>query len=508
MDTEPITVLIAEDSIELGLAVELTLKQAGFSTQRVSTGKEVLDFCATHSPDTTLLLLDYQLGDLTAKEVIQRLKKQNRCYYFIVMTGHGNESIAVDMMKLGAEEYLVKDADTVDVLVPLLSQVIEGIGVKQSLKQTQRILDTAHQAIMAANNGIAIADLSSSDCPVTYFNPAFATITGYPCSCRPTLKGWLDSCGPQQPGVRILQAALRHHKTIQAQLNLKPNSFKVNLCFTPETPEQQGSFIAIVTDMTQEHLRDQEISQLRRQLESMQHLAIAGQIANELAHEIGQPLTHVCSIIQSLTSKYPAASKEYSVILTQIDRITNLLRSFSADESERCSPIKLPIASILDSALQLCQCGDGIYVSADIPEDLPEITVDRAKIIQILLNLITNAKEACGQEGTIHLSSSVRTAADTGKRYAAISVQDNGCGIEPENLPKLFNTFYSTKSKSRSRGLGLSICQAIAVQHGGWIDVQSQPGQGSCFTLLLPLDAVEASAAASETDIKLDLRTE
>ena len=109
MDTEPITVLIAEDSIELGLAVELTLKQAGFSTQRVSTGKEVLDFCATHSPDTTLLLLDYQLGDLTAKEVIQRLKKQNRCYYFVVMTGYGNESIAVDMMKLGAEEYLVKE---------------------------------------------------------------------------------------------------------------------------------------------------------------------------------------------------------------------------------------------------------------------------------------------------------------------------------------------------------------------------------------------------------------
>lgn len=501
MDAEPITVLIAEDSIELGLALELTLNHAGFSTHRVSNGKGVLNYCATHSPDTTLLLLDYQLGDITAKEVIRRLKKQNLCFYFVIMTGYGDESIAVDMMKMGAEEYLVKDANTVDVLVPLLSQVIEGIGVKQSLKKTQRILQTAHQAIMAADNGIAIADLSNPDCPVTYYNPAFSTITGYPCSSQSTLMGWLDSINPQQPGAGKLQAALRHHKSTQAQLNLKPNSFKVNLCFTPETAAQQGSFIAIVTDMTQEYLNDREIFRLRRQLERLQHLAVAGQIANELAHEIGQPLTHVSSIVQSLVSKNPESSKEFSVILTQIDRITNLLRSFSADEGETCSPTKVSIASILDSVLQLCQHDDEINVSADIPEDLPEITVDRAKIIQVLLNLISNAREASEKEGAIHLSSDVRTVPETGQQYAAISVTDNGCGIEPDNLPKLFNTFFSTKSKSRSRGLGLSICQAIAVQHAGRIDVQSQPGQGACFTLLLPLEPAAAATAGSSEPV-------
>ena len=292
-------------------------------------------------------------------------------------------------------------------------------------------------------------------------------------------------------------------------MKLNQNCHKVNLCFTQETPQQQGTFIAIVTDTTQEQLSDRQFRQLRRQLEQTQHLAIAGQIANELAHEIGQPLTHISSIIQSLVSKNKMGSKDFSTLLEHIDRITNLLRSFSSDESETCLPTKVSIASIFESVLQLCPDDNGICISADIPEEMPEITADRAKIIQILLNLTTNAMEACKQKGTIRLSSGVQTLPKTGEQYAAISVKDSGCGIEPENLPKIFDTFFSTKSKSRSRGLGLSICQSIAYQHRGWIDVQSQPGQGACFTLMLPLEPVAVKdAAASETDIKPDLRTE
>lgn len=509
MDVKPTTVLIAEDNVELGIALERILHRAGFVTERVLNGKQVLDFCATHSPDTTLLLLDYRLGDLTAKEVVQRLKKQNLQYFFIIMTGFGNEGIAVEMMKLGAADYLVKSGDLIDVLIPVISRVMTQMITRQSLERTQQTLQTAHQAIMAADNGIAIADLSDADCPITYYNPAFETITGYPCSCRPTLREWLNSYDPQQPGVQKLQTAVQHHKSTRVQLNLNPNYHKVNLCFTPETPERQGTFIAIVTDITQEQLSNRQICQLRQQLDQTQHLAIIGQTANELAHEIGQPLTHISSIIQSMISKNSADPDVFPAILKHIDRITNLLRSFSSEENNACSPTKLSIGSILESVLQLCPYDGRIHTSADTPEDMPEITADKAKIIQVLLNLITNAKEACEQDGTIHLSSDVRTLPETGKQYAAISVKDNGCGIEPENLHKIFDPFFSTKSKSRGRGLGLPICQNIAHLHRGWIDVESQPGQGSCFTLVLPLEPdTTKNSALSETDIETYLRIE
>ena len=144
----------------------------------------------------------------------------------------------------------------------------------------------------------------------------------------------------------------------------------------------------------------------------------------------------------------------------------------------------------MKSILELCPCDSGISISTDIPEGLPEFRVDKAKIIQVLLNLLTNAMEACKPTGNIHFSCEIRTVPEKEEHYVAISVKDNGRGIEPENLQKIFDPFFSTKSKSRDRGLGLPICQNIAHLHQGWIEVESQPGQGACFSLMLPLEPV------------------
>ena len=340
---ETFTVLIAEDDHALGSLVEHTLNRAGFVTHRVPDGRQALDFCRTRSPNNTLLLLDYQLGDLTAKDIILTLKKQSLDFPFIVMTGYGSEEVAVEMMKLGSEDYLVKNDKIFELLIPVLSQVLERKHTKQALEKAQRMLNTTHHAIMAAGNGVVIAEMSRPEYPIIYCNPAFEKITQYRCSSRPTLTEWLNSYDQQKPGLQEIRTAIQNYESVQIQLecsNHSPHHHEVSLSFIQEA--QESICIGIITDTTLKYLNEQKISLLRQQLEQTQRLAIAGQISKELAHEVGQPLTHISSKIQFMASKNAADSDNFSVILKHIDRISDLLRSFASDETESFAPTMVP----------------------------------------------------------------------------------------------------------------------------------------------------------------------
>ncbi len=491
------TILIAEDDYALGVLVERMLNRAGFITQRLCNGAETLQFCKDQSPENTFLLLDYNLGDMTAEEIVTELKTQGHHFPFIVMTGYGSEKVAVEMMKLGAEDYIIKNDQAVELLVQTLSQAIERLHTEQILSRTQQALETAHQAITAADNGIVIAQMNAVNYPIIYYNPAFETMTGYPCSNGPTLAGWLQSYGQQeQTGLQEFQTAIVERKPVRLQLRREmldtSHWHQVNLSFIQKTPGQE-ILIGVLADTTKDRLSDQEIGDLREQLDQTQRLAIAGQIAKELAHEVGHPLTLISSKIQFMIAKDSPEKESLSFILQHIDRITNLLRRFSSDSSEMLSPAFVSIDSVIQSVLHLCPHREEISISTESPEDLPDVCIDKAKITQVLLNLLINAMEACRQGGRIVLSSDIKTHPDNHKQYVAVSIQDSGCGIAPEHLQKIFEPFYSTKSTSRNRGLGLPICQNIAHQHEGWIEVESTVNEGTRFTLMLPLEPVGAA---------------
>ena len=112
---------------------------------------------------------------------------------------------------------------------------------------------------------------------------------------------------------------------------------------------------------------------------------------------------------------------------------------------------------------------------------LPSVTCYAAKINQVMMNLLTNAIDACSEGGTV----TVRTRAE--EPGVRIEVADNGCGIEPEHRDRIFDPFFTTKPVGQGTGLGLSISYGIIQDHGGTIEVDSTLGQGTCFTIHLPL---------------------
>jgi two-component system NtrC family sensor kinase len=131
-----------------------------------------------------------------------------------------------------------------------------------------------------------------------------------------------------------------------------------------------------------------------------------------------------------------------------------------------------------------------IAIFEHFDRDLPKMNANGPQIQQVLTNFLINARdaltEADGKEKIIEVSTSIRQEGD--RRWAVLSVSDNGVGIAQENLSKIFTPFYTSKEATKGTGLGLSVSLGIAESHHGRIEVESTLGQGSCFSLILPLD--------------------
>ncbi len=127
---------------------------------------------------------------------------------------------------------------------------------------------------------------------------------------------------------------------------------------------------------------------------------------------------------------------------------------------------------------------------------LPPLLADPHQLEQVFLNVLMNALEAMPGGGTLTVGAGARRRG--GAAFAEVSVSDTGGGIPPENLPRIFDPFFTTKEVGKGTGLGLSVSYGIVQAHGGFIDVRSDVGRGSTFTIALPLERHEESGAPAD----------
>ena len=142
------------------------------------------------------------------------------------------------------------------------------------------------------------------------------------------------------------------------------------------------------------------------------------------------------------------------------------------------------LAGVVGKAVALVRhdMGAGVRVEVDVPQGL-ELPVDAQRMQEVLINLLLNAAQAMDGKGEVHISAQV----DESEGMAVLHVSDTGKGIEPQYLGRVFDPFFSLKPVGEGTGLGLSIAFGIVGKHKGTLEVQSQPGQGACFTVRLPL---------------------
>jgi two-component system NtrC family sensor kinase len=236
-----------------------------------------------------------------------------------------------------------------------------------------------------------------------------------------------------------------------------------------------------------------DLKRLEEQLIQAEKLAAMGQMLAGVAHELNNPLTAVLGVTELLRERQgvdESTKRQLELTHRQARRAARIVQNL-LEFSRPASPQKRPleVSSLIERTLQLHEHSlrrNAIEVDFRPQPDLPSVIGDANQLIQVFLNLVTNAEQA------------IREVRDTGRiqiRLAqhanriAVAVQDDGVGIRPEALPRIFDPFYTTKRPGGGTGLGLSICMSIIREHGGNIEAEISPAGGTVLTVSLPVAA-------------------
>ena len=244
------------------------------------------------------------------------------------------------------------------------------------------------------------------------------------------------------------------------------------------------------------------LGDMRRDNASKVRLATLGQLAAQLAHEIGTPLSSVSGHLQlALLQRdlQPALRDRLEVASREIERISRIVRDY-LDSTRPLEPERQPtdLPRLLDEAIELTHAVDPnatrralVVRDIDARDDgLRALVTDPGLLRQIVVNLLSNALDAVDASGR------VTVAAHADGAGVLITVSDTGHGIPPDDLKRIFEPFYTTKGRGKGTGLGLAICRQLTAALGGTISVESQPGRGSTFFVRLPFSGPPASKTA------------
>jgi two-component system NtrC family sensor kinase len=254
--------------------------------------------------------------------------------------------------------------------------------------------------------------------------------------------------------------------------------------------------ISIIVEQKQ---AEEEKSRLQEQLLHADRLATIGQLGAGVAHELNEPMASILGFAQ-LAVKDPKLSDQTKHDLEKIVSSTLHAREVISKLlafARQTTPEKdrTDLNNLVKDGLQFLQsrCTKaGIEVSCLFSKELPQITVDRSQILQVLTNLVVNSIQAMPNGGRLSISTSFQN------NQVLLSVEDTGTGMSEEVTPKIFDPFFTTKQADQGTGLGLSVVSSIVASHGGSIDVASKVGQGTRFTVRLPVDNANTGKERSD----------
>jgi len=528
-------ILIMDDHVGQACLAQSTLARAGYVAELAPGKAEGLTRHAETPYD--VLLIDHDMPGMDGREVLKTLGAWGPCPPTIVVTGQGDEAIAVEAMKWGASDYLIKDVEGyyLALLPAVVARVLQQhclaaqkqqvemalqaslttleervqvrtadlrrvntqlraeITRRQRAEATLARLSQQHQLILeASSEGIYGIDRQGK---VTFINPAAAQMLGWEAE---KLHGQVmhDRIHhTRADGTHLSREACPLHDVLQRGdvcevrehifWRQDGTNFLVEYTATPIC-EYSGVIGAVVLfrDITARTRAAQEMQRVDR-------LALVGQLASGLAHEIGTPLNIIGGNAEFLRMQWRdqgIATVELDAIIEQTERITRLIErllTFARFENEPMTPVVLQ--KPLTHALRLVETRfqrEGIRVAVDVPPELPPVWGDADQLAQVFLNVLVNAWHAMPGGGTVTMR-----AVPTGPQQVRLTVRDSGVGMNRATLAHVFEPFYTTKG-IQGTGLGLAICQQILDRHGGTIRLASTPGRGT--TVMIELQRADA----------------
>lgn len=510
--TEPIRLLLVEDSDDDAALVLRELKRTGFDVKfhRVQTAP-ALEASLAEAFD--IVLCDYTMPQLDAPTALDIVRRCSVDVPFIVVSGTVGEDTAVEVMRAGANDYLLKGNLTR--LGPAVTREIRdgrARAERRRAEQERQQVEASFRLIIESSPDLVVVHREGR---IVYANPKTVERLG-----------WADPSALHDQALSMIVME-RDRRTMRAPSKTPSDrptpveqrwrrrdgsAMAVEVVQGEVVFEGRAATVVIARDLT-------ERNQIAAAMIEMDRMAAIGILAAGVGHEINNPLAYVLANLEFVTS-------ELEVIIGELPseaherlapRITDLiqaladtnhgaqrvraivgdLRTFSRGDDENVALVD--VRQILDSSLRMAavQIRQRATIEKSFAEDMAPVLANESRLGQLFLNLVVNAAQALpeGAPSANHIELTARE--DHG--FAQIEIADTGGGIPADVLPRIFEPFFTTKPVGQGTGLGLSICKRIVEQLGGTISVTSEVGAGTTFVVRLPLANASTTAARPAT---------
>lgn len=450
-----------------------------------------------------LILADYKLPSFDGLSALQLALDARADLPFIFVSGSLGEEVAIEAVKVGATDYIVKSR--LSRLVPSVQRALRETRERAERKKAEKAFRRSEMYLAEAQRlshtgsfgwNLASGEIYWSEETYRIFECAPARV--------PTLQMVLERTHPDDRMhlQRILDRALveRDEFTVEHRLLMADGSIKyVRAVAHPSAGEDPGSFVFVgaVMDITERKRAEEErerLRQLEADLAYINRVSMMGELAASLAHEIKQPITAAAINAQACSQwlgrdppdapKALEAASAMVAALTRtagiIDRVSSLYgRGKPEREAVDLNEIVREMSVLLfDKASR-----SGVSIRTDLDPALPASTADRVQLQQVLMNLMLNGVEAMHDKGGELTVASQRTK----DGQLMISVSDTGGGLSSDAAERIFDAFFTTKPQGT--GMGLSISRRIIAAHGGRLWESSDTGKGATFQFTLPVEA-------------------
>ena len=514
MTTDIITILLIEDEPAHAELVRRAFQPRSdrFNLITVSTMSDAVAMIESQRPD--LIITDWALPDGDGRQLLT-LADRDGNLPVIVMTSYGNEQTAVEAMRAGAVDYVVKSAESMSDMPHLAERALREWKLLHDRHVAMEALRESEARFRAlSENAPDIVYTLSHDGRFTYVNPAWEKILGHPAyevigrplsefvaeEDRSDIENLLIRVCAGPDWVQGFQGAFLHKNSTR-------RIFLVS-CGTNVSPDGMVvGAVGLLKDIT-------ATIQLERQLLQSQKMEALGTLAGGVAHEFNNVLTAIKGYTQllAISKDMPEPSRE---LLDKIDEatgrardLTRKLLTFSRIETgvKTAVDINSVVNTVVDLILHTFP--RNIKVRLDLGRDLGAISANSTQLEQVVLNLSLNARDAMPDGGELTFTTGpkrldqafcqVNPWAKPG-HYVVLSVADTGFGIDPNVVARIFEPFYTTKDADKGTGLGLSVAYSIIRSHSAGILVESRPQNGTRFDLYFPVRDIPAVEIQNET---------
>lgn len=494
-----LNLLIVEDNEADATLVIRELRRTGLKPEWQRVDNEG-DYLTLLHEDLDLVISDFDLPQFNGMRALELLKQRHVEIPFILVSGTIGEDVAVEAMRRGATDYLLKDR--LARLGPAAQQAVTDGRLRRERRLAEAALRASEERFreLAENINEVFWITDPAKERMLYISPAYERIWGRTCASlyeRP--QAWLEAIHPDDR-VRVRAAMVtkqvegrydEEYRIIRkdgTERRIRDRAFAVR--------DATGAVLRVVgvaEDVT-------ESRKLQEQFLRSQRLEAIGSLAGGIAHDLNNILTPIVTATDLLTQRLTEARDK---------QLLNLIRN-AADRGSRVVRQMMAYSRGIAGERAAVQCRDlvremitimretfprDIRIETELAPDLRSVTGDATQILQVLMNLCMNARDAMPRGGRLTLTAvnanldedavADQPGAQPGP-YIRLAVADTGHGIPADHLERIFEPFYSTKPLAKGTGLGLSTALGIIRSHRGFITVVSQPDGGTTFSVLLP----------------------